>query len=111
MPPEDAGMKTQGGTELRNTITAPSVAAMGHRPLVGRCFRCDNKTVFTAHQVAASYRIWKLGSGRAGVAAVELLGGDGTTNQCSCGMECEVVCTGKGRSEVRWRPSQFAAIA
>jgi hypothetical protein len=78
-------------------------------PLVGACLRCSAESVFSASQVSAAYRVWKIGSGQPGRAASEFLGGDGTTNQCGCGMEGEVVCTDRDRWEVQWRRSRFAA--
>lgn len=79
------------------------------RPCVGGCVSCHAETVFSPSQVAAAYRIWEHGSGQPGLAATGFLGGDGTTNQCGCGMEGEVVCTGRDHWEVQWRRSRLAA--
>ena len=77
-----------------------------HEPMVVGCARCHSRSMFSSNQVAAAQRVWELGSGQPGRAAFDLLGGDGTTNQCGCGMEGEVVCTGRSRWEVQWRHSR-----
>ena len=100
-------MKTQvGETAPLGVRYLRDGSPSGQEPLLARCCRCNRESFFSARQVAAAQRIWKLGSGRDGIAAEEFLGGDGTTNHCACGMEVEVVFIGEKKSKAHWRQAR-----
>ncbi len=104
-------MKIQDRIGLNQRVRQVGAVPLAREPLVAGCTRCRSRSMFSADQVAAAQRVWKLGSGQPGRAAIDLLGGDGATNQCGCGMEGEVVCMGRNRWEVQWRRSRVARHA
>ena len=109
---QDTGrMKTQDRIGLNQRMRLVGAMPPAPEPLVAGCAHCRGRSMFSANQVAAAQRVWELGSGQPGRAATDLLGGDGTTNQCGCGMEGEVVCTGMNRWEVQWRHSRLTRRA
>ena len=93
------------------TLEGETYLSNSQRSILARCGDCGTESSFSKHQVAAAHRVWKLGSGLDGVAATYYLGGDGTTNQCNCGMECEVVFTGDKDWETYWRRSRCSTQA
>ena len=103
-------MKTQEGdsSKWRKLVGARRRRKVGFEPRVAHCCGCGSEFTFKASQVAAAHRVWRVGSGRDGIAATDLLGGDGTTRHCECGLEGEVVFTGDYLATVCWRKSRLA---